>query len=227
VGFYLICLVGMGLSWMAAQRVRSTFATYSQVPSSGGYTAAEAAYVMMQQAGINDVEIVPVAGTLTDHYSPKEKRLALSEQVYASRSIAALGIACHEAGHAIQHAQGYLPLHLVSGIARPAAIGQQFALPIIVLGLMLNLLPIAWVGLGLFGATLAFQLMLLPVEFDASARAKREIVGAGIIHASEREGVDAVLNAAAMTYVAAAFSTLLQFGYFALQVFGRRDEESR
>ncbi|MBY0589387.1 zinc metallopeptidase [bacterium] len=222
--YYGIGLLGMALSGLAAWRVRSAFATYSQVPSSNGYTAAEAAHVMMRNAGITDVEIVPVAGQLSDHYDPTHKRLALSEGVYGSRSVAALGIACHEAGHAIQHAQGYFPLQITSALWKPAALGESMGLMVIVLGLMMGMVNIAMLGLILFGATLAFQLVTLPVEFDATARAKREIINAGIIHPSEREGVDAVLNAAALTYVAAAFTTILYFLYYASAITGRSDE---
>jgi Zn-dependent membrane protease YugP len=220
----MIGLLGMLLSGLAAWRVRSAFSRYSQVMSSNGYTAAEAAYVMMRNAGIEDVEVVPVQGHLTDHYDPTHKRLALSEGVYGSRSVAALGIACHEAGHAIQHAQGYAPLQITSMLWRPAALGESMGILVIFVGMMMGMIQIAWLGLLLFGATLAFQVITLPVEFDASARAKREIIDSGIIHASEREGVDAVLNAAALTYVAAAFTTLLYFAYYAMQISGRSDD---
>lgn len=214
----LITAVGAAISGWAAWRVRSAFARYSRVPARSGYTAAQAARTMLQNAGIHDVEIVPVRGQLTDHYDPAHKRLALSEGVYNSRSVAALGIACHEAGHAIQHATGYAGLQIVSAIWKPAMIGSNLGIAGVVLGVMTGMTGLAILGLIAFGTLLAFQVVTLPVEFDATARAKREIVASGIIGADEREGVDAVLNAAALTYVAAAFTVILQFAYLAYMV---------
>jgi Zn-dependent membrane protease YugP len=221
----LIGLVGAAFSGWAALRVQSAFNTYSRVRSRTGYTAAQAADIMLHQAGINNVEIVPVQGHLSDHYDPVNKRLALSENVYNSTSVAALGIACHEAGHAIQDATGYAGLRATSMLFKPASIGSQFGLIAIVLGIVLGFKFLAIGGLVVFGAFLAFQLVTLPVEFDATARAKREIINAGIIYPDEREGVDRVLNAAALTYVAAAFTTILYFLYYGSMVLGgSRDE---
>ena len=221
----LIGLVGAGFSGWAALRVQTAFNKYSQVRSRAGYTAAQAADIMLRQAGVNNVEIVPVAGHLSDHYDPTNKRLALSEQVYNSTSVAALGIACHEAGHAIQDATGYAGLKVTSALFKPAAFGSQGGLIAIVLGIMLGFKGLAILGLVAFGAFLAFQLVTLPVEFDATARAKREIINAGIIYPDEREGVDRVLNAAALTYVAAAFTTIMYFLYYGSMVLGgSRDE---
>lgn len=221
----VIAAIGALFSGWAALRVKTAFAKYGQVRSRRGFTAAEAAHVMLRDAGITDVEIVPVQGHLTDHYDPTHKRLALSEQVYNSQSVAALGIACHEAGHAIQHAVGYAPLKLTSALWKPAALGSQFGLIAVVLGLAMGMTHIAWIGLAAFGAFLLFQIVTLPVEFDATARAKEQIINAGIIYPEEREGVDRVLNAAALTYVAAAFTTILYFAYYALQVMGRSNDE--
>jgi Zn-dependent membrane protease YugP len=223
--YLLITVVGLALSGGAALLVRSAYAQYSQVRSRRGYTGAEAAYVMLQQAGITDVEIVPVPGTLSDHYDPANKRLALSEGVYSSQSVAALGIACHEAGHAIQHATRYPALEFTSALWRPASIGSTMGMYAMMLGLMTGLMPLALIGLGAFSLLLLFQVVTLPVEFDASARAKMEIIAAGIIDADERTGVDRVLNAAALTYVAGAFSTLLYFLYYASLVLGRGSDE--
>lgn len=215
----LILVVGGFLSLWASMRVKSAFARWSQVPSRRGLTAAQAARIMLDEAGIRDVEIVPTQGMLSDHYDPANKRLALSEPVYNSRSVAALGIACHEAGHAIQYATGYAGITITSMLFKPAAIGSQLGLFALVIGLGLQAAgtvlgaPIATLGIVLFGATFAFQVFTLPVEFDASRRAKAEIVNAGIITLDEREGVDAVLNAAALTYVATAVTVALQFAY--------------
>jgi len=221
----VIGLIGAAFSGWAALRVQTAFNTYSQVRSRTGYTAAQAADIMLRNAGIQNVEIVPVQGHLSDHYDPTNKRLALSENVYNSTSVAALGIACHEAGHAIQDATGYVGLRATSLLFKPAAIGSQLGMIVIFLGLVLGFKGLALVGLIAFGAFLAFQLVTLPVEFDATARAKREIINAGIIYPDEREGVDRVLNAAALTYVAAAFTTILYFLYYGSMILGgSRDE---
>jgi Zn-dependent membrane protease YugP len=231
-GFMLIAGFGLVISMIAAARVKSAFAKYSQVPSRIGYTAAQAARVMLERAGVYDVEIVPVQGTLTDHYDPAHKRLALSEPVYHSRSVAALGIACHEAGHALQHAERYPALGIVSALWRPAAIGSQLGFYAVIVGAGLSAMGslggswLAMAGLALFGCTLAYQVVTLPVEFDASNRAKQQIVAAGIIAPDEIEGVNRVLNAAAMTYVAAAVTVALQFAWLLVRsgLLGSRNE---
>lgn len=222
----LIAGVGMLLSLGATAMVKSAFAKYSQVPSRTGYTAAQAAHIMLEHAGVHDVEILRVQGVLTDHYDPARKTLNLSEPVYDSRSVAALGIACHEAGHAIQHAQKYPALALTSALWKPAAIGSNLGIIMALIGGAMGAMGLAMIGVILFGATLAFQVVTLPVEFDASNRAKRQIVEAGIIYEDEITGVNRVLNAAALTYVAAAISVTLQFAWLLFQsgVLGGRDE---
>jgi Zn-dependent membrane protease YugP len=213
----MLMIPGLLLSMWASFRVQSAFNKFSKVGTRRGYTGAEAAQRLLEDAGIYDVQIVPARGMLTDHYDPTNKRLALSEQVYASSSVAAVGVATHEAGHAIQHAVGYKPLYLRSALVPTASIGSGFGYMVMFFGLILGSMNLVLVGAVLFSAVLLFQVVTLPVEFDASARAKRLVVESGIISADERRGVDAVLNAAALTYVAAAVSTLLTLLYFLIR----------
>ena len=208
-----VIVPGMLISGIASWRVRSAFAKYSKVRSINGLTGAEAAQRLLDQAGIHDVEVVPVQGFLSDHYDPTNKRLALSPDVYGSTSVAAIGVATHEAGHAIQHATGYAPLGLRSMLVPAAQFGSSAGYIVMALGLALSPMVVL-VGAVIFGATLLFQLVTLPVEFDATARAKRLVLEAGIIYPEERTGMDRVLNAAALTYVAAAITTLLTLLYY-------------
>ena len=224
--YLLFIAPGMALSLWASFRVKSTFAKYSQVPSRRGLTGAQAAHELLRGAGITDVEVVRSSGMLTDHYNPVTKKLALSEPVYDSRSVAALGVATHEAGHAIQHARHYAPLWVRSALVPTANIGSGMGYMVMVGGLLFQSDPMVLVGAVLFSAVLLFQIVTLPVEFNASNRAKALIVEHGIVTRDERKGVDAVLNAAALTYVAAAVSTLLTLLYFLHRsglLGGRRD----
>jgi Zn-dependent membrane protease YugP len=213
----MVMLPGLVLSGLASMMVKSAFNRYSQVPSSRGFTGAQAAQRLLDEAGIRDVEIVPTHGYLSDHYNPATKQLALSEAVFASQSVAAIGVATHEAGHAIQHARGYAPLWVRSALVPVANIGSSFSYIVIVAGLIMGLTGLAMVGVLLFSAVVLFQLVTLPVEFDASARAKRLVVEAGIVRQDERVGIDRVLNAAALTYVAAAVTSLLTLLYFLMR----------
>lgn len=205
------------LSLWASMRVKTAFNHYSRVPSERGLTGAQAAQILLDQAGIHDVEIVPTNGFLSDHYDPSAKRLALSEATYASTSIAAIGVATHEAGHAIQHATNYGPLGLRSALVPTAGIGSNLSYIIIMAGFLMHSAGLVLTGAVVFSAVFLFQLVTLPVEFDASRRAKELVVASGIIRPDEREGVDAVLNAAAMTYVAAAVTSLMTLIYYVLQ----------
>lgn len=221
----MVLLPGMLISGFASWRVRSAFGRYSKVRSIRGYTGAQAAQVLLDQAGIHDVQIVPTHGFLSDHYNPVSKTLALSEAVYASNSVAAIGVATHEAGHAIQHATGYSPLWIRSMLVPMASIGSSLGYIVMAIGLMLS--PyVVLIGAVLFSGVLLFQIITLPVEFNASSRAKRLVVEAGIVYPEEREGIDRVLNAAALTYVAAAISTLLTLLYYLMRagLLGNRDE---
>lgn len=220
----MVLLPGLLLSGAASWAVRSAFNRYSKVGTRRGFTGAQAAQVLLDRAGITDVRVVPTNGYLSDHYNPKSKELALSEAVYSSNSIAAVGVACHEAGHAIQHARNYAPLWARSALVPLAGIGSSIGYMVMMVGLFTHQYI---VGLGaiLFGAVLLFQIVTLPVEFDATARAKRLVLEAGIVDKDERRGMDIVLNAAAMTYVAAAITTLLTLLWFLMRagLLGGRD----
>jgi len=224
--YLIFMLPGLALSLWASFRTKRAFNKYSKVRSMNGYTGAEAARIMLDRAGLHEVGIERSHGLLSDHYNPATRKLALSEAVYGSPSVAAIGVATHEAGHAIQHAQNYKPLWLRSALVPTANIGSSIGYFVMLLGLMFASQGMVLVGAVLFAAVLLFQVVTLPVEFDASARAKQLVVADGIISPTEREGVDRVLNAAALTYVAAVVSTLLTLLYFLLRaglLGGRRD----
>jgi hypothetical protein len=225
---YLLFLApALLLSLWASFRTRSAFNKYSKVRAASGLTGAQAAQRLLDSAGITDVKIVPHHGMLSDHYNPATKTLALSEGVYSQPSIAAIGVACHEAGHALQHAQRYAPLWVRSLLVPTANIGSTLGYIVMVVGLMMGAMQLFWIGAGLFSMVFLFQVVTLPVEFDASARAKRLAVEHGIVLPQEREGVDRVLNAAALTYVAAAVSTLMTLLYFLMRagvLGGRRSD---
>ena len=227
----LVMLPGMVLSSGAAWLVKKRFSQYSNVPTSRGYTGQQAAQKLLDVAGITDVTVVRVDGTLTDHYNPTNKTLALSSQVFDKSSVAAIGVATHEAGHAIQHATGYFPLKWRSMVVPAANIGTKFGTTGMMIGLALIAVAgvvgqvVFLIGAGLYTLLLLFQLVTLPVEFNASNRAKQLVVEAGIVTVEERVGIDKVLTAAAMTYVAAfvtSFLTLLYFLYRAGLLGGRR-----
>ena len=225
--YMLWILPGLLLSLWASWRTRSAFSKYSRVRTARGLTGAQAAQEMLRAAGIGDVKIVATSGMLTDHYNPATKTLALSEDVYGSPSIAAVGVACHEAGHAVQHARAYKPLWLRSALVPTANIGSSLGYIVMFVGLvLLHSAQVVLFGALLFAMVLLFQIVTLPVEFDASARAKRLAVENGIVMQQERQGMDRVLNAAALTYVAAVVSTLLTLLYYLMRagvLGGRRD----
>lgn len=228
---YLLFLApAFALSLWASFRVKSAFKKYSRVRTMSGLTGAQAAQMLLDRAGLHDVKVTRSRGMLSDHYNPVNKTLALSESVHSSPSVAAIGVACHEAGHAIQHAQGYKPLHLRSLLVPTANIGSSLGYFVMLGGLFLMMMTgagqmIVLGGAVLFSAVLLFQVVTLPVEFDATARAKRLAVEYGIVAQQEREGMDKVLNAAALTYVAAVVSTLMTLLYFLLRagLLGGRD----
>lgn len=208
-----VLIPGMLISGGASLLVKSAFSRYSKVRSRRGYTGAQAAQQLLNNAGIHDVRVVATRGHLTDHYDPQAKQLALSEEVFASTSLAALGVACHEAGHAIQHANNYGPLGLRSALVPAAGIGSNIGYIVMAVGLFIHPFVVG-IGAFIFSAVLLFQLVTLPVEFDATARAKRLVVEAGIVDSDERYGIDRTLNAAALTYVAAVVTTLLTLLYY-------------
>ncbi len=215
--YFLFIGPALALSLWASYRTNSAFKKYSQVRTIRGLTGAQAAGVMLERAGISDVKIVATSGVLSDHYNPLNKTLALSEPVHGSPSVAAVGVACHEAGHAIQHARNYTPMWLRSALVPTANIGSKLGYWVMIIGLfmMSSFGPaIIYIGAALFSLVLIFQIVTLPVEFDASRRAKVLAFEHGIVTSQEQEGVNRVLNAAALTYVAAAISTLMTLLYF-------------
>lgn len=231
--YFLFIIPALALSLWASWRTRSAFNKYSRVRTMRGLTGAQAAKAMLDRAGIYDVQVVATHGTLTDHYNPTNKTLALSEAVYGSPSVAAVGVACHEAGHAIQHAEGYKPMWLRSVLVPTANIGSSLGYIVMAIGLMLVFMSggqngqgVVLFGAALFSAVLLFQIVTLPVEFDASARAKRMAFENGIVLDQERAGMNKVLNAAAMTYVAAVVSTLMTLLYYLFRagLLGGRDD---
>ena len=201
-------------SLWASWRTKANYRKYSGIPVASGLSGAQAAQRILDGAGIRDVSIGQSRGVLTDHYNPKSKTLALSQGVHDSRSLAAVGIAAHEAGHAIQHAGEYAPLKLRSLLVPTATIGSNIGYLVMIFGLVLSSQNMVLIGAVLFSAVLLFQLVTLPVEFDASNRAKALVVEQGIVGSSERTGMDKVLNAAAMTYVAAVATSLMTLLYF-------------
>jgi len=216
--YFVFIIPGLILSMWASFRVKSAFNKYSKVRSMRGMTGAEAAEEMLRRAGISGVRILRSHGMLSDHYNPLNRTLNLSESVYDSNSIAAVGVATHEAGHALQHARNYAPLWVRSALVPTAKIGSSIGYLVMFVGLFLLGSPTTVMfGAVLFSAVLLFQIVTLPVEFNASNRAKVLVVEYGIVSAQEREGIDRVLNAAAMTYVAAAVSTLLTLLYFLMR----------
>lgn len=216
-------LLSLAASWMT----KSAFNKYSGVRSAYGISGAQAAQALLDRAGIRDVKVVPTEGFLSDHYNPLTKTLALSEQVYNARTISAIGVACHEAGHAIQHATKYAPLWLRSALVPTVGIGSNLGMWVMIIGLAMSSQKMVLFGAAAFSLVLLFQLVTLPVEFDASARAKKLAFEYNLVAPNERQGMSKVLNAAAMTYVAAAVSSLLTLLYFLFRaglLGGRRDE---
>lgn len=224
--YFLFVGPAIVLSLIASWLTKSRFNKYAKVRGAYGFTGAQAAQTLLDRAGITDVQVVQTSGFLSDHYNPVNKTLALSEAVYHERSIAAIGVACHEAGHAIQHARHYAPLWVRSALVPTAGIGSNLGMIAMMGGLFLQSQNLVLIGAVLFSAVLLFQVVTLPVEFDASARAKKLAFEYGLVSAGEREGISKVLNAAALTYVAAAISTLLTLLYYLWRsglLGGRRD----
>jgi Zn-dependent membrane protease YugP len=214
---WLLCMAGpLVLGLWAQTRVKRTFARWSQVPVRNGMTGAQAAAAVIRASGLPDVEIRPSAGQLSDHYDPRSRTLNLSPEVGQTASVAALGVAAHEAGHAIQDARGYVPMRVRQTVVPVASIGSSLALPIIVFGFILGSLGLVNVGLALFTAIVLFQLVTLPVEFDASRRALVALREGGLLASDELDGAKQVLSAAAWTYVAAFVAAAAQLIYFFL-----------
>lgn len=223
--YILISLPALLLGLWAQAKVRSAFEKYSQVRVSTGLSGAEVARRILDGAGIHDVQIEPVRGFMSDYYDPRTRVLRLSQDVYGSNSVAAAGVAAHEAGHALQDAVGYWPLQLRSTMVPSVQIGSWLGPIIFIVGLLMRAAigtTLAYVGLGLFALTAIFALVTLPVELNASQRAKRLLVAQGIVFNQELGGVGKVLDAAALTYVAAAVQAVSTLLYYAFLLSGSR-----
>lgn len=206
----ILVILAAVISLIASARVKTTYAKYSRVLSARGITAEQAAEQILHGAGIGQVPVMQVAGNLTDHYDPRSQTLALSQTVYGSNSVAAIGVAAHECGHAIQDAENYTPIRIRNSIVPVVNFGSKLSWPLMLLGLIMSYDPLILAGIWMFGLVVAFQVITLPVEFNASRRAVRILEERGILGSEELKGAKKVLSAAAMTYVAAAVGSLLQ-----------------
>ena len=222
---YFLVLIGALLSMWASARVNSTFQKYSQVRSCTGMTGAEVARQLLHSQGIYDVTVQAVRGQLTDHYDPRTKTVNLSEPVYGSASVSAIGVAAHECGHAIQDHVGYAPLRLRAAFVPVANLGSKLSWPLILLGLMIGLTPFIQVGIWMFVLALLFQVITLPVEFNASGRAVGLLEQLGILQGQEIGQTRKVLGAAALTYVASAMASVLQLLRLVILFGGRRRDD--
>ena len=224
--YMLVLGVGLVLSLAAQLWVKSSVNRWSQIGTRRGLTGRDVAEAILRAERIGDVRVEPVAGFLSDHYSPSERVLRLSEDIFYGRSVAAAGIAAHEVGHAIQHKRGYWPMQLRQTLVPVANIGTNLGVWLVVLGMIIGLTELATLGVFLFAGFVAFTLITLPVEFDASFRAREVLLANGIVTPHEARGVSQVLTAAAATYLAAAVSAIMQLLYWALRagLLGQRDE---
>lgn len=223
---YMLVILGAVICLIASAKMRSTYAKYQRVRSLSGLTGAQAAERVLRNAGIYDVSIQRVSGNLTDHYDPRTKTLRLSDSVYNDSSVAAIGVAAHECGHAIQHNLGYAPLKLRGALVPVANIGANLAWPMIIIGVIIGWVqPLITLGIVLFSLAVLFQLVTLPVEFDASRRAVRVLGDTGILYGDEISHTKKVLTAAALTYVAGAASSILQLLRLIL-LFGNRNRDN-
>lgn len=221
--YFLFALPGLLLALWASGKTKFTFERYSRVRANSGMTGAQAAAQLLYAAGITDVRIEPVNGFLSDHYDPTSKTLRLSESVYDSNSLSAIGVACHEAGHAIQHATNYGPLGLRSSLVPVINLTSPASYILILAGVFLSAPGLIKIGILCFAAAVVFAIVTLPVEFNASARAKNLMVQCGIVSSSEAQSAGEVLNAAFLTYVASAVSSLLTLLYYVWRFSSDRD----
>lgn len=221
----ILVLIGAALSMWASSRVNGTFAQYSRVRSMSGMTGAEAALKLLHSQGIYDVTVQAVKGNLTDHYDPRNKTVNLSEAVYGQTSVAAIGVAAHECGHAMQDNVGYVPLKMRGAFVPVANLGSRLSWPLILIGLLLGASPFIQIGIWMFVCAVLFQLITLPVEFNASSRAVRLLGDVGILQGQEVEETRKVLGAAALTYVAAAAASILQLLRLMILFGGRRNHD--
>lgn len=221
---YILILIGVLLSLAASAMVRSTFSRYSSVRSASGLTGAQVAERILAYAGVRDVTVQHIAGNLTDHYNPKTKSVGLSDTVYGSNSVAAIAVAAHECGHVIQHANSYAPLSMRSALVPVANFGSGVSWVLLLAGIMFSMPPLITIGIVLFSAAVLFQIVTLPVEFNASRRALHILQETGILGPSEGQSAKKVLRAAALTYVASAAAAILQLLRLIL-LFGRNNRD--
>ncbi len=219
---YILVLIGAILCVAASAMVKSTYNKYARVRSMSGMTGAQVATEILRRNGINNVAVVHVPGDLSDHFDPRNNTVNLSDSTYGSTSVAATAVAAHECGHVLQHHQGYIPIKIRSALVPAANIGSKVGLPMIILGLLIGLTPLAKVGILVFTLAVVFQLVTLPVEFDASHRALVMLNDYGILAHDEVAQSRKVLTAAALTYVASAASSILQLLRLVLIVNGNR-----
>lgn len=221
---YILILIGVVLSLLASAKVKSTFARYNRVRSASGLTGAEAALRILNYAGIRDVSVVHISGKLNDHYNPGTKTVSLSDSVYGSHSLSAIAVAAHECGHVIQHAQAYAPLSVRTALVPIVNFGSGASWFVILAGIIFSIQPLISLGIFLFSLAVLFQLVTLPVEFNASSRALTILQDTGILGQDERKSAGKVLRAAALTYVAAAAAAILQLLRLVL-LFGRNNRD--
>lgn len=214
--YWWLFIPGLLLGFYAQMRLSSTYNRYLQEGTSTGVSGAEAAREILDQAGLTQMPVNEVGGHLTDHYDPMKKALFLSSENYHGRSVAAVGVAAHEAGHALQHKAAYAPLHIRMALVPITNIATQAVFWITMLGMFLGMMKLVGLAIAAFTVITVFQLITLPVEYDASSRAKKELFRLGLVRENERVGVSKVLNAAALTYVAAMVSSALQLLHFLL-----------
>ncbi|MBM6918243.1 zinc metallopeptidase [Intestinimonas butyriciproducens] len=223
--YYLVLVMPAILFALWAQaQVSGTFEKFSKVRTMRGLTGAQAAEAVLRAGGVYDVRIERIHGNLTDHFDPRAKVIRLSDSVYDSPSVAAVGVAAHEAGHAVQHAQDYFPIKVRSAIIPVTQVGSSLALPLIIIGLVLSSLNLVYLGIAFFGLSTVFQAVTLPVEFDASRRAIATLGSEGLLSQEELPGAKKTLRAAALTYVAALAVSLAQLLRLLLLFGGRRDD---
>ena len=225
--YWIVLIPVLILSVYAQIKVSSTFSRYGKIANRRRITGAQAAYEVLRSNGVSGVDIRPCSGSLTDHYDPRDNTIYLSQPVYNAATVAAVGVAAHEAGHAVQYAQAYGPIQVRTAIIPVTQFGSKFAFIALMLGLVLYSQPVFALGIGLFGLTALFQLVTLPVEFNASARALRAIDGAFLLDGEERRGAKRVLTAAALTYVAALLMSLVQLLRYLLIFAGRGGDRRR
>lgn len=208
--YFILVVPAILISIWAQAKVKSAFSTYTRVPTQSGMTGADAARYILDQNGLQNVRIDHIAGELTDNYDPTKGVVHLSDSVYNHATVAAVGVAAHECGHAVQHAVGYTPIKIRSAIIPVTQIGSKLSVPLIIVGFLLSSDPLVNIGLILFSLVTVFQLVTLPVEFNASARAVATLSGNGMVSGEEERGVRKVLSAAALTYVAALLVSAMQ-----------------